>query len=124
MTHKNPDLRTNSVVPERKQAPELKAKPAVAAARKPARTELEDGNKWIIASRAFLLKFHADHKENHEGNREISIDNTELHHTVHVFGCTNSVIKISGKINAVSMGRVLTLSFADISRMQEDGFDT
>lgn len=32
------------------------------------------------------------------------IDQTELHQTVHIFNCKNSVIKISGKINAVVMG--------------------
>lgn len=51
MTHKNPELRTNSVVPDKK-APPVKAKPGALsqAPKKPARTELEDGNKWIIVS--------------------------------------------------------------------------
>lgn len=96
MTHKNPELRTSSVVQESKRtAPAVKAKPVPLAQgpKKQARTELEEGNKWII--------------ENHEDNRAIVIDNTELHHTVHIFGCKNSVVKISGKINAVSMGNCL-----------------
>lgn len=51
MTHKNPELRTTSVVPDKK-APPIKAKPGSLsqAPKKPARTELEDGNKWIIVS--------------------------------------------------------------------------
>lgn len=31
------------------------------------------------------------------------IDETALHHTVHLFGCKNSVVRVGGKINAVSM---------------------
>jgi len=52
MTHKNPELRTNSVVPDKKTPPAVKTKPGSLAQtpKKPARTELEDGNKWIIAS--------------------------------------------------------------------------
>lgn len=97
MTHKNPELRAGGAVPDQKRTPPaVKAKPGAfaQAPKKPARTELEEGNKWII--------------ENHEDNRDIVIDNTELHHTVHIFGCKNSVIKISGKINAVSMGEYLS----------------
>jgi len=59
MTHKNPSLRANSVVPERKgsdgslrdksPAPGKKPKPESLRQKKPARKEL-DGNKWIIVS--------------------------------------------------------------------------
>lgn len=31
------------------------------------------------------------------------IDQTALHHTVHLFGCKNSVVRVIGKINAVTM---------------------
>lgn len=95
MTHKHPELRASSVVPDRptspskRAGPPVKAKPASFTKKKPARTELEDGNKWII--------------ENHEDNREILIDQTALNHTVHVFGCKNTVIRITGKVNAVAM---------------------
>lgn len=90
MTHKNPSLRSASIVPDNgKKGPPLKPKPGAKPAKKPAKVELEDGNKWII--------------ENQEDNRSIKIDNTELHHTVHIFGCVNSVVQISGKINAVTM---------------------
>lgn len=43
-------------------------------------------------------------QENQEDNKSIKIENTELHHTVHIFSCVNSVVQISGKINAVTMG--------------------
>ncbi|WWD05994.1 hypothetical protein V865_004079 [Kwoniella europaea PYCC6329] len=90
MTHKNPDLRSSSVVPDNaRKAPPLKPKPGAAPAKKPAKLELEDGNKWMI--------------EYQEDNKNIVIDQTELHQTVHIFNCKNSVVKISGKINAVTM---------------------
>lgn len=93
-THKNPELRASSVVPDRstspskRSAPPVKAKPASFTKKKPARTELE-GSKWIV--------------ENHEDNREIVIDQTGLNYTVHIFGCKNSVVRIVGKLNAVNM---------------------
>lgn len=52
-----------------------------------------DGTKWRV--------------EHHEGNREILIDTTEIGHTVNIFGCKNSVIQIKGKVNAVSLGKLL-----------------
>ncbi|TXT08111.1 uncharacterized protein COLE_05035 [Cutaneotrichosporon oleaginosum] len=96
-THKNPELRTSGAVPDhtspkRPGPPPTKPKPASFSKtppKKPARTELEDGNKWII--------------ENHEDNKQIVIEETALHHTVHLFGCKNSVVRIAGKINAVTM---------------------
>ncbi|KAE8538263.1 hypothetical protein D1P53_005603 [Cryptococcus gattii VGV] len=90
MTHKNPALRSAGTVPDNaKKAPPLKPKPGAKPVKKPAKIELEDGNKWII--------------ENQEDNKSIKIENTELHHTVHIFSCVNSVVQISGKINAVTM---------------------
>ncbi|WVQ82634.1 hypothetical protein IAT38_004766 [Cryptococcus sp. DSM 104549] len=90
MTHKNPQLRSGSTVPETaRKAPPLKPKPGAISAKKPAKLELVDGNKWMI--------------ENQEDNKTISIDDTELHQTVHIFGCKNSVIRIAGKINAATM---------------------
>ncbi|WVQ93921.1 hypothetical protein IAU59_000999 [Kwoniella sp. CBS 9459] len=91
MTHKNPELRSAAAVLERKKSgpPALKPKPGSTPPKKPARLELEDGSKWMI--------------ENQEDNKDINITETSLHQTVHIFGCKNSVVKISGKINAVTM---------------------
>jgi adenylyl cyclase-associated protein len=49
MTHKNPELRTSSTVPDnqKKEPPVIGKKPAVLA-KKPAKFELEDGNKWMV----------------------------------------------------------------------------
>ena len=84
MTHKNPSLRG--------AAPAVAQKPAgtagAARVKKPANKML-DGTKWIV--------------ENFDGNPAIVVDNTELSHTVNVFGCTNSVIEVKGKVNAVSL---------------------
>ncbi|CAD6574188.1 MAG: hypothetical protein TREMPRED_001033 [Tremellales sp. Tagirdzhanova-0007] len=93
MTHKNPDLRTSSVVSDsaRKEPSAVQPKAGVLAqpAKKTPRLELENGNKWIV--------------EYQEDNKTLSIDDTQLHQVVQIFGCKNSVIKISGKINAVTM---------------------
>lgn len=58
MTHKNPALRANATVPERKDstgsrgkspAPGKKPKPESMRTKKPPKLEL-DGNKWIVVS--------------------------------------------------------------------------
>lgn len=43
-------------------------------------------------------------QEYHENNQEIILDNTEINHTVQIFGCKSSVIQIKGKVNAINMG--------------------
>lgn len=48
MTHKNPELRQSGVVADKKEPPAVKPKPGAQAPKKPARFELEDGNKWIV----------------------------------------------------------------------------
>lgn len=57
MTHKNPELRSSATVPAsasdadaKKSAPTVKPKPTFggAATKKPPKTELEGGNKWMI----------------------------------------------------------------------------
>lgn len=113
MTHKNPALRSADTVPDNaKKAPPLKPKPGAKPAKKPAKIELEDGNKWIIVrlSPPFcsLVQTTDVSQENQEDNKSIKIENTELHHTVHIFSCVNSVVQISGKINAVTMGTYTT----------------
>lgn len=90
MTHKNPELRNAAPVPDaQKKAPPAVGKKPATLAKKPPRLELEDGNKWMV--------------ENQENNREIIIDQTGLSHTVHVFNCTSSTVRVMGKINAVTM---------------------
>lgn len=94
MTHKNPELR-NAAPPvagssgsSKPTPPRPGSKPAGMRPKKPAKTELE-GNKWNV--------------ENHENNSSITIENTELSHTVNIFGCKNTVIQVKGKINAIAM---------------------
>lgn len=53
---------------------------------------------FCISPRSWLIR-----QEYHDNNREIIIDQTEISHVVHIFGCKNSVVRISGKINAVTM---------------------
>ncbi|EJT50537.1 adenylyl cyclase-associated protein [Trichosporon asahii var. asahii CBS 2479] len=98
--HKNPELRAAGTVPERsvspskRQGPPVKAKPAgfsrapAAPAKKPPKLELE-GNKWAV--------------DNQEDARNLEIKDTALHHTVHLFNCKNTVLRVHGKINALTM---------------------
>ncbi|CCX15860.1 adenylate cyclase associated N terminal-domain-containing protein [Pyronema domesticum] len=100
MTHKNPELRNNSIVSVQSRpgssgslrgkspAPPLKSKPASLTKRKPAKIELE-GNKWIV--------------ENFENDQNIIIDNTELNHSVFIFRCKNSTIQVKGKVNLITI---------------------
>lgn len=97
MTHKNPSLRdvpAPAIHAPTKPAPA--AKPAAIRAKKPA-SKMLDGNKWIV--------------ENFENDSAIVIDNTEINQTVNVFGCTNSVIQVKGKVNAVSLGESALTGF-------------
>jgi len=111
MTHKNPNLRTSSVVPSasdndisrsRSPGPEIKPKPpsmrqnSTASSRKdvsekpkaPPKKEL-DGNKWLI--------------ENHDSpSQPIQIDVT-LNQSVLISKCRNTTIILRGKANAVSI---------------------
>ncbi|KAF3903058.1 hypothetical protein ABW21_db0200322 [Orbilia brochopaga] len=95
MTHKNPSLRSSSLVsgdskPRGKSpGPTAKPKPAHMKQKKPPRMEL-DGNKWII--------------ENYEGESQpIVLSNVEINHSVFIFRCKGTTIQIKGKLNAVSM---------------------
>ena len=87
MTHKNPALRSTSVVPDSKAVSKTPAA-AVTKTKRPPRKELE-GTKWLI--------------ENFENDSNITIKDIELNHSVYVYNCTNSTIQISGKFNAITL---------------------
>jgi len=90
-THKNPNLRGSSAVP-------AKSKPAVppknnfgggnAGVSRPPKLQL-DGKKWLV--------------EYQKGNNNIDISDTEKNHSVYIYKCDTSAIKISGKVNNIIM---------------------
>lgn len=97
MTHKNPNLRTNSTVAAattavptspKRQGPPTPNKPDKYTLKKAAKTSLE-ANKWVV--------------ENHEGNHDVVIEETAINQAVYIFNCKNSTIRIKGKVNAVTM---------------------
>jgi adenylyl cyclase-associated protein len=93
MTHKNPSLRAGGTVSDdaaKKPRPPTPNKPGKYVLKKPAKTELQ-GNKWVV--------------ENHDGNSDVVIEG-EINHAVYIFGCKNSTIRIKGKVNAVTMGKL------------------
>ena len=103
MTHKNPALRTNNSVPERSAsqssvtsdgrgkspAPARRPKPESMRTKKPPKKTLE-GNKWFV--------------ENYDNmGSEIVEINAELNHSILITKCTKTIIKITGKANAISI---------------------
>ena len=54
----------------------------------PAVCELQ-GNKWVVENQV---------------NCEVVIDKAELRHVVYVYNCQGATIKITGKVNALTMG--------------------
>jgi adenylyl cyclase-associated protein len=91
MTHKNPELRAGSVVAA-DAAPSKKAAsaPKAAAGVKKGTPKLElTGNKWCV--------------EWQENNSAIEIKETEPRQTIYIYKCEKSVVKVSGKINALTI---------------------
>jgi adenylyl cyclase-associated protein len=91
-THKNPTLRGTSVVPSKPganaaSAPTPKPKFGSAPVKKDPVTQL-DGKKWMI--------------EYHDGNKDISVE-TNMKQTVYIYKCVNSTIKVSGKVNSITL---------------------
>ncbi|CAB3400904.1 unnamed protein product [Caenorhabditis bovis] len=89
-THKNPNLRGNvAPVPSKSQgAAAPTAKPAQPV-RKPSRKELQDGKQWNV--------------EYFVNDPNIVIDVNDKKQTIYVFRCENSVIKVNGKANSITL---------------------
>jgi len=83
----DPNKSTVIAADEKKEAP--KAKAAAAGAKKGAPKFELSGNKWLV--------------EWQENNPMIEIKETELKQTVYIYKCEKSVVKISGKINSITL---------------------
>lgn len=109
MTHKNPSLRSSSLVPERSEsqssissvnrgkspAPSKKPKPESMRAKKPPRKQL-DGNKWFI--------------EHYDNPGEIIDISAQLTHSILISRCNKAIVKVSNKANAISVDNCSGLS--------------
>lgn len=108
MTHKNPNLRTNSGPVQRSESqtsvgssgrgksPLPSKKPDNLRSKKPGRKEL-DGNKWIV--------------ENFENTQaEIINISAELNQSILISKCNKAVIKVTGKANAIAIDNCNGLS--------------
>ncbi|GAQ41786.1 hypothetical protein AtubIFM55763_002852 [Aspergillus tubingensis] len=106
MTHKNPNLRASSMVPDsptsggsavrgKSPAPSKKPKPESMRARKPPRKDLE-GSKWFI--------------ENFDNPGEIVEINAQQNHSILISRCNKTIIKINNKANAISIDNCTGLS--------------
>jgi adenylyl cyclase-associated protein len=109
MTHKNPNLRATSVVPDRSDSqtsttsstrgksplPSKKPKPSSMRTKKPPRKEL-DGNKWYI--------------EHYENASEVIEIPAQLTHSILISRCNKAIIKVNNKANAISIDNCTNLS--------------
>ena len=101
MTHKNPNLRAGSIVPEgssvrgKSPAPSKKPKPENMRARKPPRRELE-GSKWLI--------------ENFDAPGEIIEVSAQQNQSILISRCNKTIIKVSNKANAIAIDNCVGLS--------------
>lgn len=102
MTHKNPSLRAGSTMSEssgspraKSPAPSKKPKPESMRSRKPPRKDLE-GNKWLI--------------ENFETSDEIIEVSAQQNQSILITRCNKSIVKVSGKANAIAIDNCTGLS--------------
>ncbi|KAI5299927.1 60S ribosomal protein L3, partial [Ascosphaera pollenicola] len=105
MTHKNPNLRTQSSVPERPNSsagsssssrpPSKKPKPESMRGKKPPKKVL-NGNKWLI--------------ENYESPEGIIEIEATIQQSILISHCNKTVIKVSNKANAITIDNCSGLS--------------
>lgn len=43
-------------------------------------------------------------------NADVVIDKVEIKHVVYIYNCHNSTIKINGKVNAITIGKLHNLN--------------
>ncbi|KAL1955570.1 hypothetical protein VTO42DRAFT_8449 [Malbranchea cinnamomea] len=105
MTHKNPNLRASSLVPEhagsqssgrgKSPAPSRKPKPENLRAKKLPRKRL-DGNKWFV--------------EHFDNSKEIIEIPAEITHSILISRCNKIIVKIHNKANAIQVDNCSELS--------------
>jgi adenylyl cyclase-associated protein len=104
MTHKNPNLRAGSIVPDsegssaargKSPAPSKKPKPENMRARKPPRKELE-GSKWLV--------------ENFDAPGEIIEIPAQQNQSILISRCNKTIIKVTNKANAIAIDNCVGLS--------------
>lgn len=88
MTHKNPNLRVTSVVPVSEQNKSAGPARSAPLAKGAAKFEL-DGKKWVV--------------ENLDNQKELTIAETQLCQSVHVYRCDNCILFVKGKINSITI---------------------
>ncbi|QLG74192.1 hypothetical protein HG535_0G00760 [Zygotorulaspora mrakii] len=93
-THKNPELRASSVVSQ-KAPPPKPLKPSTLKTKKPPRKEML-GSKWFV--------------ENYENQTEPIIIEAQKDESIFIGNCSNTLVQIKGKANAVSMNESTSTS--------------
>jgi adenylyl cyclase-associated protein len=95
MTHKNPELRASSIVAADAGKTKTSTAPKETVVTKSPPKMVLEGNKWAIE--------HFDNKQ------DIVLNDTEIKQVVNIFNCNNCTIQITGKVNAVSLGKDYSL---------------
>lgn len=67
-----------------------KAPPSAVIGKTP-RLELEGGRKWVI--------------EHHTGNRDLSVEITDVKQSVYIYNCSECTIQVNGKLNAITVDK-------------------
>lgn len=104
MTHKNPNLRASSTVPDdeggsrsraKSPAPSKKPKPENMRSKKPPRKDLE-GNKWLV--------------ENFDSAGEVLEITAQQNQSILISRCNKTIVKVTNKANAISIDNCSGLS--------------
>src|SRR5699024_8741615 len=106
--------RASSTVPEKSSSVNGTVTKAAAPAKLPPKFELE-GKKWLV--------------ENHQGNKSLTITDTNMSQSVNVYNCTDSLLIVKGKVNSITVNKckkfsivfdniVAVVEFIDCQRAQ------
>lgn len=106
MTHKNPELRSTSVVNE-DELKQQKAKAASSATKKTTTRkapvlQCEAGKKWVV--------------ENFKDTHNVVLDEVTMKQTIYIYNCENSMITVGNKCNSITLDncKKVAIVFSDI----------
>jgi len=107
MTHKNPELRTSSVVNEddiskSKTKATTKTTTTTKAVKKEPVLQCEAGKKWVV--------------ENFKDVHNVVLDEVTMKQTIYIYNCQNSMISVGNKCNSITLDncKKVAIVFHDI----------
>ena len=85
-------------------------KPQALMGKKPAKLALE-GKAWnvvCVVYRKAMYRVPTKLQEYQENEPALTLEDVQMNQTVNLFNCKKTTIVIKGKVNAVSLGTILT----------------